>query len=248
MHPLLSQKNIIVTGGSRGIGAEIVRCLAENGARVAFSYSSNEEAAQKVLESLPGEGHLALAMNVSSEESISQFFEKALAEFGNQIHGLVNNAGITKDNLLLRMKPEDFQQVLQTNLTGSFLCIKSAIKPLMKNKGGSIVNITSVVGQSGNPGQANYTASKAGMEAMSKSIALEFASRNIRSNCVAPGFIETEMTGELTEAQKEAILSRVPLKKMGDTHDVAAAVAFLLSDQSKYITGQTIGVNGGLYM
>lgn len=236
-----------MTGGSRGIGAGIVKELAERGARVAFSYTSRPDSAEKLHSELSGSGHLVVKMNVAESSEVEAAFEKVLNEYGS-LNGLVNNAGITRDNLMLRMKTEEFDDVIQTNLRGAFLCSKLAAKPLMKAKGGSIVHITSVVGQSGNPGQANYTASKAGVEAMSKSIALEFASRAIRSNCVAPGFIETEMTEKLTEDQKDKILTNVPLKKMGSTYDIAQAVAFLLSDHSAYITGQTLAVNGGLYM
>ena len=243
----LEGKKVFVTGGGRGIGAGIVKTLAESGAQVAFSYTSRPDTAEALLSELPGEGHFIVKMNVSSEEEITTAFGDVLGKFGT-LNGLVNNAGITRDNLMLRMKSEDFDQVIETNLRGTFLCSKLALKPMMKAKGGSIVNITSVVGQSGNPGQVNYTASKAGVEAMSKSMAQEFASRSLRVNCVAPGFIETEMTGELNEKQKEAILGAVPMKSMGQPEDVANAVRFLLGDESKYITGQTISVNGGLYM
>ncbi len=242
----LKNKSILVTGGSRGIGAGIVKKLANDGARVAFTYTSRPEAAQEVLKSLPGDGHLALKMDVTDEEAIETTLKVVLEAYGG-LDGLVNNAGITKDQLLLRMKLEDFDQVIQTNLRGAFLCTKVVTKSMLKSRKGSIVNITSVIGHSGNPGQANYAASKAGITAFSKSIAQEVGSRNIRVNCVAPGFISTEMTDVLPEVQKNAILSKIPLQKFGTTDDVAAAVSFLLSDDSTYITGQTIHVNGGMY-
>jgi 3-oxoacyl-[acyl-carrier protein] reductase len=240
-------KNILVTGSSRGIGADIARRLAKEGARVAVTYSSSPEAAQKVLESLEGTGHILLQMNVADEASVGAAFDQALAAFGT-LHGLVNNAGITKDTLLLRMKTEDFDSVIATNLRGVFLCTRAAAKVMLKARTGSIVNITSVIGEMGNAGQSNYAASKAGIEGFAKSIAQEVASRGIRVNCIAPGFIATEMTGVLSEQQKQAILDKVPLKALGDTDDVAAAAAFLLSDDAKYITGHTLSINGGLYM
>jgi 3-oxoacyl-[acyl-carrier protein] reductase len=242
----LKDKNILVTGGSRGIGAGIVRRLAAEGARVAFTYTSRPEAAEEVRKSLPGDGHLALELNITDENSIETVFKTVIEKFG-KLDGLVNNAGVTRDQLLLRMKAEDFDQVIQTNLRGSFLCTKVATKAMLKARQGSIVNITSVIGHSGNPGQANYAASKAGITAFTKSIAQEVGSRNIRLNCVAPGFISTEMTDVLPDAQKNAILAKIPLQKFGTTDDVAAAVCYLLSDDSAYITGQTLHVNGGMY-
>lgn len=236
-----------MTGGSRGIGAGIAQAVAQEGARVAISYTSRPDSAEEVLAKLPGSDHFSVKMNLASDDEITTAFNQVFENFGT-LHGLVNNAGITRDNLLLRMKAEDFDQVIQANLRGSFLCTKAVLKPMMKAKGGSIVNITSVVGQTGNAGQANYSASKAGLEAFSRSVALEFASRNIRSNCVAPGFIATEMTGELNEKQVEAILESIPMKSMGQPEDVAAAVVFLLSDEARYITGHTISVNGGMNM
>jgi 3-oxoacyl-[acyl-carrier protein] reductase len=244
---LLAGKKIIVTGSSRGIGAGIARLLAAEGAQVAVTYSSSEGPAREVLSSLPGAGHMISPLRVDDEASVSQAFETILAQFG-ELDGLVNNAGITKDQLLLRMKTEDFQSVIQTNLTGTFLCTKLAVKTMMKARKGSIVNITSVIGQTGNAGQANYAASKAGVEGFTKSIAQEVGSRNVRVNCVAPGFIVTDMTDKLNEEQKAAILSKVPLAGLGQADDVAHAVAFLLSDKARYITGHTLSVNGGLHM
>lgn len=242
----LKGKNIVVTGGSRGIGSAIVRLLADQGATVAFTYSSREDAAAEVAKSLSGSGHFHVKMNVADEASVEEACQQILGRFP-EVHGLVNNAGITKDTLLLRMKPEDFSTVVDTNLKGTFLVTKGLMKSLMKNQG-SIVNITSVIGQTGNAGQANYAASKAGTVAFSKSVALELASRGVRVNCVAPGFIATEMTGTLTDEQKGNILEKVPLRSMGEGLDVAHAVRFLLSDESRYVTGHTLSVNGGLFM
>jgi 3-oxoacyl-[acyl-carrier protein] reductase len=243
----LKGQTVLVTGSSRGIGAHTAIHLSQLGMRVAVTYGRSQDQAQKVFDSLSGDGHLILPFDVSDEESIKQGFDLISKEFG-VLNGLVNNAGITRDQLLLRMKESDFDEVIQTNLRGVFLCMKSAVKLMMKAKKGSIVNITSVIGQTGGSGQANYAASKAGVEAFSKSIAQEVGSRNVRVNCVAPGFITTDMTDALSDERKQAILSAVPLNSIGEPLDVAHSVAFLLSDQSKYITGQTISVNGGLHM
>ncbi|MBN8537851.1 MAG: 3-oxoacyl-[acyl-carrier-protein] reductase [Deltaproteobacteria bacterium] len=244
---LLSGKRIIVTGGSRGIGATIVQVLAENGAQVVFTYSSKEESAQKVLASLKGEGHFYIQMDVANETSVTKGIETIFEKWPD-IDGLVNNAGITKDSLLLRMRTEDFDQVIATNLKGTFLLTKHISKYLMKARKGSIVNITSVIGQTGNAGQSNYAASKAGTIGFSKSIALELASRNVRVNCVAPGFIATEMTHVLSDDVKSKIMEKIPMQRMGDTKDIAHAVKFLLSDESSYITGHTLSINGGMFM
>ncbi len=246
----LNGKNILVTGGSRGIGAGIVRTLAAAGARVAFTYTTQSNAAQVLLADLPKPTqaeHFILSMDISREDSIESGFATALEKFGH-LDGLVNNAGVTRDQLLLRMKAEDFDHVLQTNLRGTFLCTKLAVKAMLKAKKGSIVNITSVIGHSGNTGQSNYAASKAAVEAFSKSIAQEVGSRSIRVNCVAPGFICTDMTEKLPDAQKSAIMAKIPLQKFGSVADVANCVAFLLADDSGYVTGQTLHVNGGMYM
>lgn len=243
----LKGKSVLITGGSRGIGAGVAKILAEQGARVALTYSSSPDSAEKVLQGLPGDGHFTLKMNVADSDSVKEGFNQVLERF-DKLDGLINNAGITRDQLLLRMKDEDFDSVIQTNLRGTYLCTKLALKPMMKARGGSIVNISSVIGHSGNAGQANYAASKAGVEAFARSIALEVGSRGIRVNCVAPGFIATEMTDALDEKQKAAILTNVPLAKLGQVEDVAFAVAYLLSDESSYMTGQTLHVNGGLYM
>lgn len=243
----LRGKNIVLTGGSRGIGAGIAKILAAEGARVALTYTSRPDAAQEVRGSLNGEGHLAVSMNVGDASSVQQGFEEILKSF-DRIDGLVNNAGITKDQLILRMKDEDFDSVIQTNLRGTYLCAKTAVKLMLKARAGSIVNISSVVGQMGNPGQTNYAASKAGIEGFTRALALEVASRSIRINAVAPGFIATDMTDALDAKQQEAICSKIPLNRMGSVDDVAFAVTYLLSDESAYVTGQVLAVNGGLYM
>lgn len=243
----LKGKVILVSGGSRGIGAGIVRRLASEGAHVAFTYTSRPEAAEQVKKTLPGEDHMCLPMNVADENSVEAAFKTVLAHY-NKLDGLVNNAGITKDQLLLRMKADDFDQVINTNLKGVFYCTRLATKAMLKARKGSIVNITSVIGHSGNAGQANYAASKGAIDAFTKSIAQEVGSRQIRINCVAPGFIATEMTEVLPDTQKNAILAKIPLQQFGKTEDVAAATSFLLSDDASYITGQTIHVNGGMYM
>lgn len=247
MSQSLKGKKIIVTGGSRGIGAQIVQYLAREGAIVAFTYSSKEEAAAAVAKQLPGEGHFFMQMNISDESSIEKTMGEIQQKLG-EIDGLVNNAGVTKDQLLVRLKTEDFDQVINTNLRGTFLVTKHVAKAMMKARKGSIVNITSIIGQTGNAGQSNYAASKAGTVAFSKSVALELASRGVRVNCVAPGFIGTEMTDVLSAETKEKILAQIPMNRIGDSEDVAQAVRFLLSDESKYITGHTLSVNGGMHM
>lgn len=243
----LNGKKILVTGGSRGIGAAIVKLLAEEGARVAFTYSSREDAAAAVAKDLPGSDHMYLKMDVADEASVGAAAEQILAKWGD-VDGIVNNAGITKDGLFLRMKTADFDAVTGTNLRGTFLVIKAFAKVLMKKPGSSVVNITSVIGRTGNAGQANYAASKAGTVGLTKSLALELASRGVRFNCVAPGFIATEMTHGLGDDQKTKILEKIPLGTIGEGRDVAQAVRFLLSDESRYVTGHTLDVNGGMYM
>ena len=244
---ILKDKCIVVTGSSRGIGAGIAKSLAEQGARVAVTYSSNPQSAEKIMSDLPGSGHLLIGLNVSDSASVEKGFGEILTKF-EKVDGLVNNAGITRDQLLMRMKDEDFDAVINTNLRGSYLCAKAVMRPMLKARAGSIVNISSVVGQMGNAGQTNYAASKAGLEGFTRSLAHEVASRGIRVNAVAPGFIVTDMTDALDEKQKAAIESKIPLQRLGSVNDVAQAVAFLLSDHSVYITGQVLHVNGGLYM
>lgn len=243
----LKGKNIFITGGSRGIGTAIVKKCAELGARVAFTYSSAEAQAQAVLSSLPGTGHMTLKMNVTVKEEVDAASAKVIAAFGD-IHGVVNNAGITKDQLLLRMKDEDFDAVLKANLYGTFYVSKAFAKNLLKTRNASVVNISSVIGSSGNAGQSNYAASKAGVEGFTRSLALELASRNIRINAVAPGYISSDMTNALSEDQLKYFSEKIPLGRAGEPHEVAQTVAFLLSDASSYITGQTLHVNGGLYL
>lgn len=243
----LENKKILVTGGSRGIGAAIVKLAAERGAQVGFTYSSREDAALALLKELPGSGHFICQLNTGDEASVEKCIAMTLEKFGD-IDGLVNNAGITKDNLLLRMKSEDFDSVINTNLKGTFLLTKGFIKSMIKARKGSIVNITSVVGQTGNSGQANYAASKAGIEAFSKSVALEVASRGIRINCIAPGFIGTEMTEILTDDQRKNIMEQIPMNRIAEPKEIAAVTAFLLSEDASYMTGHTLSVNGGMFM
>jgi 3-oxoacyl-[acyl-carrier protein] reductase len=243
----LKGEKILVTGSSRGIGAGIALLCAERGAQVAVTYQSKREAAESVVSRLPGTGHLVLPLDIGSEESVESAFQQ-IAKTWDGLSGLVNNAGVTRDTLVLRMKTEDFDQVLQTNLRGAFLCSRAAAKVMLKARRGSIVNITSVIGQMGNAGQSNYAASKAGLIGFSKSLAQELGSRSIRVNCVAPGFIETDMTSGLSEEQRGKILSQVPLGQLGSVEDIAEATCFLLSGAARYVTGQVLGVNGGMYM
>ena len=243
----LENKSIFVTGGSRGIGAAIVKQLSDLGAKVAFTYSSQQSAAESVLSSLSGPGHKIYKLDVSQSAQVDTVGQQVLLDFG-QIHGVVNNAGITKDQLILRMKDEDFSQVLRTNLDGVFYVTRFFSKSMLKNRSGSFVNISSVVGTSGNAGQSNYAASKAGLEGFTKSIALEFAARHIRANCVSPGYISSDMTSALTPEQLKHFSDRIPLGRPGEPVEIAKAVAFLLSDAASYITGQTLHINGGLHL
>ena len=243
----LTNKKFFVTGGSRGIGAGIVKMLAELGGQVSFTFSTNEAKAQELLKALPGSGHHCYQLDVSDIHSVEQVAAK-VTEMWPDIDGVVNNAGITKDQLLLRMKFEDFNQVIQTNLTGVFAVTKAFSKQMLKARKGVFVNISSVIGSTGNAGQSNYAASKGGLEAFTKSVALEFASRGIRANCVAPGYINSDMTSALSEDQLKSFSEKIPLQRPGEAREVAAAVAFLLSDSASYITGQTLHVNGGMYL
>lgn len=240
-------KVVLVTGGSRGIGRGIAKLFSEAGAKVALTYAHNESAAQQALTELKGSGHKSYKMSSEDPDSIETTITAVNQDMGG-LHVLINNAGITKDQLLLRMKTDDWDQVLTTNLRGVFLSTKAAVKLMLKAREGSIINITSVIGQTGNAGQSSYAASKAGIIAFTKSIALEVASRQIRLNCIAPGFIKSDMTDSLTDEQKRGILERVPLGSMGESVDVANACLFLASPLARYITGQTLNVNGGLYM
>lgn len=243
----LKGKNIFITGASRGIGAGIAKKCAELGARVAFTYSSAQAQAEAVLASLPGSGHLTFKMNVTNKEEVDSVCGRVLEAFG-EVHGVVNNAGITKDQLLLRMKDDDFDAVLKANLYGPYYVSKAFAKNLLRAKNASVVNISSVIGSSGNAGQSNYAASKAGIEGFTRSLALELASRNVRFNAVAPGYIKSDMTEALGADQLKYFSEKIPLGRAGEAHEVAQTVAFLLSDASSYITGQTIHVNGGLYL
>jgi 3-oxoacyl-[acyl-carrier protein] reductase len=241
----LEKKNIIVTGASGGIGNAIIKKLSEAGANILASGTRIEK-----LEELKKnfEGIKIKKFDISQSDKIEQFIENATTELGGSLDGIVNNAGITQDNLAIRMSLDEWQKVISINLTSTFLMSKFAIKKMLKNKSGKIVNITSVVGHTGNLGQANYTASKAGIVAMSKSLAIEYAKKNININCISPGFIKTAMTDKIDDKFKEVIISKIPSARLGEPDDVANAVLFLSSDQSKYINGETLHVNGGMYM
>ena len=241
----LENKNIIVTGASGGIGNAIIKKLSEAGANILASGTRIEK-----LEELKKnfEGLKILKFDISQSDKIEEFIENATNELGGSLDGIVNNAGITQDNLAIRMSLNEWQKVININLTSTFLMSKFAIKKMLKNKSGKIVNITSVVGHTGNLGQANYTASKAGVIAMSKSLAIEYAKKNININCISPGFIKTPMTDKIDDKFKEVIVSKIPSARLGEPDDIANAVLFLSSDQSNYINGETLHVNGGMYM
>ena len=241
----LENKNIIVTGASGGIGNSIVKKLNKAGANILASGTRIEklEELKKNFENIK-----ILKFDISQSDKIAEFIENATNELGGSLDGLVNNAGITQDNLAIRMSLEEWQKVININLTSTFLMSKFAIKKMLKNKSGKIVNITSVVGHTGNLGQANYTASKAAIVAMSKSLAIEYAKKNININCISPGFIKTAMTDNINEKFKDVIISKIPSARLGEPDDIANAVLFLSSDQSDYINGETIHVNGGMYM
>lgn len=243
----MEEKNALVTGGSRGIGKEIALGLAKKGFNIAITYNSNESLAQEVIEEIKENGVKALAIkgNSAQEEDVTNIVAKVEEELGT-IDILVNNAGITKDNLIIRMKSEDWDDVLNVNLKGVFLTTKAVVRGMMKKKYGKIINISSVVGVTGNAGQANYSASKAGVIGFTKSMAKELASRGIRVNAVAPGFIKTDMTDVLKDEVKEELLKSIPLGSLGLPKDIANAVVFLASEESDYITGQVINVNGGM--
>ena len=237
----------IVTGGSRGIGRGIVERLVADGARVAFTYNASPGPAEEIVAAL-GEGRvMAVKCDVGEAADIQNLVENVASSWG-KIHILVNNAGITRDNLVMRMSQSDFEDVLSTNLTSAFLASKGVIRLMMSERWGRIINIASVVALIGNAGQANYVASKAGLIGLTKSMAREVATRNILVNCIAPGFIQTDMTAKLNEAQQGELLSQVPLKRMGRPDDIAALVSFLASDDAAYITGQVIAVDGGMTM
>ena len=241
----LENKNIIVTGASGGIGNSIIKKLNEAGANILASGTRIEklEELKKNFKNIK-----ILKFDISQSDKIEEFIENATNELGGSLDGIINNAGITQDNLAIRMSLDEWQKVININLTSTFLMSKFAIKKMLKNKSGKIVNITSVVGHTGNLGQANYTASKAGIVAMSKSLAIEYAKKNININCISPGFIKTAMTDKIDEKFKEVIVSKIPSARLGEPDDIANAVLFLSSNQSDYINGETIHVNGGMYM
>ncbi|WP_299013590.1 3-oxoacyl-[acyl-carrier-protein] reductase [uncultured Polaribacter sp.] len=244
---LLENKSAIVTGATRGIGRSIAVEFAKQGANVAFTYSSSVDAANALEEELKSYGVSAIGYqsNAADFNAAQELAKTVQKEFG-AIDILVNNAGITKDNLLMRISEEDFDKVIEVNLKSVFNLTKAVIRPMMKQRSGSIINMSSVVGLKGNAGQANYAASKAGIVGFSKSVALELGSRNVRSNVIAPGFIETEMTAKLDEATVESWRDGIPLKRGGQPIDIANACIFLASDMSAYITGQTLSVDGGM--
>jgi len=244
---MLNGKVAVVTGGGRGIGRAIVLALGKEGVKVLINYRGKKESALETLEELKklgGEGEIYQA-DVSVEEEVEKMFNFVIEKWG-KLDILVNNAGITKDNLLIRMKSEEWDQVINTNLRGVFLCTRSALKIMLKQRSGRIINISSVVGLKGNIGQANYASAKAGIIGFTKAVAREVASRGITVNAIAPGFIKTEMTDVLSEEMKKKVLDEIPLSRFGDPEDVANAVKFLVSDEASYITGIVLNVDGGL--
>jgi 3-oxoacyl-[acyl-carrier protein] reductase len=240
---------IVVTGASRGIGRGIAVALAEPGSEIIVNYNTNPDAAKETasqVEAKGGKAHLH-PFNISDPESVKEAFKQIIAAH-ERIDVLVNNAGITRDNLLATMKPSEWDDVIDTNLKGAFLCSQAAVRPMMRRRYGRIVNISSVVGALGNPGQCNYVAAKAGLIGLTRSLARELISRNITVNAVAPGFIETEMTLKLPDKTRDGLLAQIPAGRYGKVEDIAAAVKFLASDEASYITGQVVHVNGGMFM
>ena len=242
---ILKDKNVIVTGASGGIGNSIVKRLNDSGANILATGTKIEK-----LEQLKSKFNniKILKFDISQTDQIEQFIDDATSKLSGNLDCIVNNAGITQDNLAIRMNIEEWKKVIDINLTSTFLLCKFAIKKMLKNKSGKIINITSVVGHSGNLGQTNYSASKAGIVAMSKSLAIEYAKKNININCISPGFIKTAMTDKIDEKFKEILISKIPSARLGEPEDVANAVLFLASNQSNYINGETLHVNGGMYM
>ncbi|MCQ6557953.1 3-oxoacyl-[acyl-carrier-protein] reductase [Paenibacillus mendelii] len=245
----LEGKTALVTGASRGIGRAIAVALAEAGADVAINYAGSQAAAAETAQAVEALGRRALVLqaNVGKLDEFESMVKQVVDAFGS-IDILVNNAGITRDNLIMRMKEDEFDQVIETNLKGVFNGIKAVTRSMMKQRSGRIINISSVVGALGNPGQANYVAAKAGVIGLTKAAARELASRNITVNCVAPGFIETDMTDKLPEDMKAKLVEGIPLERLGSPEDIANIVRFLASDVSSYMTGQTVHVDGGMYM
>ncbi|MDM5357980.1 3-oxoacyl-[acyl-carrier-protein] reductase [Peribacillus sp. ACCC06369] len=246
---ILEGKKALVTGASRGIGREVALELARQGADVAINYSGSEAKANEVVDEIKALGRKAFAVqcDVANSESVTSMIKEVVEQFG-RVDILVNNAGITRDNLLMRMKEEEWDSVINTNLKGVFLCTKAVTRQMMKQRSGRIINMASIVGVSGNAGQANYVAAKAGVIGLTKTTAKELASRGITVNAIAPGFISTDMTGELPEDVQKAMLAQIPLARFGDPKDIAAVASFLASDASKYMTGQTLHVDGGMVM
>ncbi|WP_436946370.1 3-oxoacyl-[acyl-carrier-protein] reductase [Staphylococcus xylosus] len=242
-------KSVLVTGASRGIGRSIAIQLAEEGYNVVVNYAGNKEKADAVVEEIKAKGveSFAIQANVANGDEVKAMIKEVVSQFGS-VDVLVNNAGITRDNLLMRMKEQEWDDVIDTNLKGVFNCIQKVTPQMLRQKGGSIINLSSVVGAVGNPGQANYVATKAGVIGLTKSAAKELASRHITVNAVAPGFIVSDMTDALSDELKAQMLEQIPLAEFGEDSDIAHTVAFLASEKAKYITGQTIHVNGGMYM
>jgi 3-oxoacyl-[acyl-carrier protein] reductase len=246
---MLQGKVALVTGASRGIGRAIALELARAGADVVVNYAGSEGAAREVVQEIEGLNRKAIMIraNVAQSSEVEDMVKEAIGTFG-KIDILVNNAGITRDNLLMRMKEEEFDEVISINLKGVFNCIKAVTRPMMKARGGRIINISSVVGVMGNPGQANYVSAKAGVIGLTKSVARELAARNITVNAVAPGFIETDMTAVLGEETRQNLMAQIPLQRLGKPEDIAHAVKFLASEEASYMTGQVLHVDGGMYM
>ena len=241
----LKKNNIIVTGATGGIGNSIIKKLYDAGANI-LATGTKDEKLQELKKKF--QNIKTLKFDISNHDKIEEFIENATNELGGKLDCIVNNAGITKDNLTIRMSKDEWSKVIDINLTSTFLMSKFSIKKMLKNKSGKIINITSVVGHTGNIGQANYTASKAGIVAMSKSLAIEYAKKNINVNCISPGFISTAMTDKIDDKFKDLIISKIPANRLGKPEDVANAVVFLASPISDYINGETIHVNGGMYL
>lgn len=242
----LSGMTALITGASGGLGSAIAKALAAQGARLALS-GSNVEKLERFRAELGGD-HVAVAANLGNSEAVDRLVPAAVEALGGKLDILVNNAGVTRDNLLMRMKDEEFEEVMKINLEAAFRLMRAAAKPMMKARFGRIISITSVVGVTGNPGQANYVASKAALIGMTKSVAQELASRGVTANCVAPGFMTSSMTDALNDQQREGILSKIPTGAMGSGGDIGAAVVYLASREAGYVTGQTLHVNGGMAM